>query len=210
MHALTKQVADLTAALQANSPASTVKSSMNKLDPFEGQSSAEARRFLAQFISWAAEQPDLKNHEQKTIKAALGFLTKKAANWATAYLTDFNEGRVPFNGLWTEFVDAFKLRFKLIDPGTEARDHIKNLSQLPGQNGAEYAQNFKDIGGRTGLSDMDLLDRFNDGLLPEIKKNIVLVNSAQDIAKTLDEAIRRAVSIDTYLRDPTLRNRANH
>ena len=124
------------------------------------------------------------------VTTALGFLTKKAANWVTAYLTDFNEGRVPFNGLWTEFVDAFKLRFESIDPGTEARDHIKNLSQLPGQNVAEYAQNFKDIGGRTGLSDMDLLDRFNDGLLPEIKKNIVLVNIAQGIAKTLDEAIR--------------------
>ena len=88
----------------------------------------------------------------------------------------------------------------------EACDHIKTLSQLMGQNVAEYAQNFKDIGGRTGLSDMDLLDRFNDGLLPEIKKNIVLVNIAQGIAKTLDEAIRRAVSIDTYLRDPTLKN----
>lgn len=210
VHALAQQVASLTAALQARPPSTATKSSLNKPDLFEGQNSAEARRFLAQFISWAAEQPDLKNEEQKTIKAALGFLTKKAANWATTYLTDFNEGRVPFNGQWADFVEAFKLHFESIDPGMEARDSIETLRQERGQSVAEFAQIFKDVGGRTGLSDLDLLNRFNQHLLPEIRRNIVLVNIAQGLAKTLDEAIKRAVSIDTYLRDPTLKDRSSN
>ena len=183
VHALAQQVANLTAVLQAHPvTAATVtappKSSLNKPDPFEGQNSAEARRFLAQFITWAGEQPDLKGEEQRTIKAALGFLTKKAANWATAYLTDFNEGRVPFNGKWSEFLDAFKLRFESIDPGMEAREAIQNLRQEKGQSIAEYTQTFKDIGGRTSLLDMDLLNRFNKNLLPKIRRNVVIVNIA--------------------------------
>ena len=204
VHALATQVRALTTALQGTPTTTPPKSSMNKPDLFEGQNSTEARRFLAQFMAWASEQPDLKNDEQKSIKAALGYLTKKAANWAVPYLSEFNMGGVPFNGKWDEFVEAFKLRFESLDPGLEARDAIMTLKQEKGQRVAEFSQIFKDVGGRTGLSDMDLLNRFNANLRPEIRQNLVLVNIAQGLAKILDEAIKRAISIDTYLSDPTL------
>ena len=187
----------------------TIKSSLNKPDLFEGQNSVEARRFLAQFIAWSSEQSDLKNDTEKTIKAALGFMTKKAANWATAYLTEFNAGNVPFNGDWDEFVAAFKLRFESIDPGMEAQEAIQSLKQEKGERVAEFAQVFKDIGGQTGYLDIDLLNRFNSNLLPEICQNLVLVNIVQGLPRSLDEAINHTVSIDTYLQDPTLRTN-NH
>ena len=110
IYALAQQVASLTAALQNQAPpvvTTTIKSSLNKPDLFEGQNSVEARRFLAQFIAWSSEQSDLKNDTKKTIKVALGFMTKKVANWATAYLTEFNAGNVSFNGDWDEFIAAF-------------------------------------------------------------------------------------------------------
>ncbi|KAJ4475512.1 hypothetical protein J3R30DRAFT_3500024 [Lentinula aciculospora] len=84
MAQLIEQVAQLTANLHKAS----AKSSMNKPELFKGSSSAEARRFIAQYQSWAMEQPDLSNNEGKLIKAALGFFSGKAADWATPYLLD--------------------------------------------------------------------------------------------------------------------------
>ncbi|KAF5381455.1 hypothetical protein D9757_009031 [Collybiopsis confluens] len=187
IHALAEQVANLTAAVSGRAAA---KSSMNKPDLFKGQSSTEARRFLAQFLAWASEQPDLKNNHGKTIKSALGFLTDKAADWATPYLNEYNNGRVPFAGLWPNFVAAFKLRFESVDPEMEARAAMETIHQGKGQSAAEYSQHFKDVGGRTGLSDADLLGRFQSSLLPEIRRNLVIVNIAQGRAPTLEEAIR--------------------
>jgi hypothetical protein len=210
VHALAQQVANLTAAIQANPPAATApaapKSSMNKPDLFKGQSSTEARRFLAQFVAWASEQPDLKNQQLKWIKAALGYISGKAADWATPYLTQLNDGKAPFNGEWGVFVKEFKLRFESIDPGMEARDAIQSLRQEKGQTVAEFSQVFKDVGGRTGLSDTDLLQRFHSAVLPEIRRNLVIVNIAQGAAPSLDDAIRRAISVDMYLRDPSMKD----
>ncbi|KAF5367205.1 hypothetical protein D9757_012230 [Collybiopsis confluens] len=141
IHALAEQVANLTAAVSGRAAA---KSSMNKPDLFKGQSSTEARRFLAQFLAWASEQPDLKNNHGKTIKSALGFLTDKAADWATPYLNEYNNGRVPFSGHWPNFVAAFKLRFESVDPEMEARAAMETIHQGKGQSAAEYSQHFKD------------------------------------------------------------------
>ncbi|KAF5382376.1 hypothetical protein D9757_009802 [Collybiopsis confluens] len=134
IHALAEQVANLTATVSGRAAA---KSSMNKPDLFKGQSSTEARRFLAQFLAWASEQPDLKNNHGKTIKSALGFLTDKEADWATPYLNKYNNGRVPFTGLWPNFVAAFKLRFESVDPEMEARAAIETIHQGKGQSAAE-------------------------------------------------------------------------
>ncbi|KIK60371.1 hypothetical protein GYMLUDRAFT_43670, partial [Collybiopsis luxurians FD-317 M1] len=195
MHSLIQQVAALTNSLQTNITVTT-KSSMVKPDPFKGQSSAEAHRFIAHFESWASEQADLKNDDAKAIKAALGFLSGGAVDWATPYLSAFNAKQVPFNGKWVEFLQAFKLRFESIDPGMEACNAIKKVQQGKGQTVAEFAQKFKDIGDRSGLSDTDLWEQFYSALLPEIHQNLIIVNIAQGLAQTLDEAIRRAISVD--------------
>ncbi|KAJ4474954.1 hypothetical protein J3R30DRAFT_3776711 [Lentinula aciculospora] len=68
---LIKQVTQLT----ANFHKASAKSSMNKPELFKGSSSAEACHFIAQYQSWAMEQPDLNNNEGKLIKAALGFFS---------------------------------------------------------------------------------------------------------------------------------------
>ncbi|KAF5339713.1 hypothetical protein D9757_015455 [Collybiopsis confluens] len=149
IHALAEQVANLTAAVSGRAAA---KSSMNKPDLFKGQSSTEARRFLAQFLAWASEQPDLKNNHGKTIKSALGFLTDKAADWATPYLNEYNNGRVPFAGLWPNFVAAFKLCFESVDPEMEARAAIETIHQGKGQSAAEYSQHFKDDASKAAYS----------------------------------------------------------
>ena len=201
---LAQQVSNLTAALQNQN---TAKSSMNRPDPFKGDSGADARRFLTHFISWAMEQPDLASNEAKMIKIALGLLTGTAGSWATPYLQQLNIGQTVFNGRWSEFADAFSLRFISIDPEMEAREAIKHIRPGKGQTIAEFAQNFKDVGSRSGLSDLDLREKFNSSLPKEIRRNLMVINMAQGLALTLDDAIKRAISVDTYLRDPTLNDR---
>ncbi|KIK54295.1 hypothetical protein GYMLUDRAFT_48851 [Collybiopsis luxurians FD-317 M1] len=203
MHSLIQQIATLTTSLQTNITITT-KSSMVKPDPFKGQSSAEAHCFIAHFESWASEQSDLKGDEAKAIKAALGFLSGGAADWATPYLSAFNAKQVPFNGKWVEFLQAFKLRFESINPGMEAHNAIKKVQQEKGQTVTEFAQKFKDIGDQSGLSDTDLQEQFYSALLPEIHQNLIIVNVAQGLAQTIDEAIRRAISVDVFLHDPSM------
>ncbi|KIK57499.1 hypothetical protein GYMLUDRAFT_246848 [Collybiopsis luxurians FD-317 M1] len=203
MHSLIQQVAALTTSLQTNITITT-KSSMVKPDPFKGQSSAEACRFIAHFESWASEQSDLKGDDAKAIKAALGFLSGGAVDWATPYLSAFNAKQILFNGKWVEFLQAFKLRFESINPGMEACNAIKKVQQGKGQTVAEFAQRFKDIGDQSGLSDTDLWEWIYSALLPEICQNLIIVNIAQGLAQTLDEAIRRAISVDVFLHDPSM------
>ncbi|KAJ4473146.1 hypothetical protein J3R30DRAFT_3515075 [Lentinula aciculospora] len=50
----------------------------------------------------------------------------------------------------------------------EARNAIQHLRQAKGQMAAEFAQNFKDIGDQTGLSDVNLQECFHSSLNPEI------------------------------------------
>ena len=89
----------------------------------------------------------------------------------------------------------------------EAQEAIKHIRPGKGQTIAEFAQNFKDVGSRSGLSDLDLREKFNSSLPKEIRRNLMVINMAQGLALTLDDAIKRAISVDTYLRDPTLNDR---
>ena len=121
IHTLAQRVQDLTAALtnKANSL------SMNRPEIFKGGKSIDARQFMAQFINWAAEQPNLRNNETRLIKTALGFCAGIAGDWATPYLDAINRGQAPFNGKWEDFLEAFKIHFKSINPDMEAWEAIK-------------------------------------------------------------------------------------
>ncbi|GAW09657.1 gag protein [Lentinula edodes] len=143
----------------------------------------------------------------KAYQVALGFFTESAGDWATPHLLHFNAEHPPFGGNWEEFLKEFVQRFESVDPGMEARSEIKNLKQSKGQTVAEFAQKFKDIGDRTGMSDIDLRERFFTALLPEIRQNLIIVNIAQGLAPTLKEAIKRAISVDVYMHDPTMTGR---
>ena len=204
MAQLIRQVANLATAMEERSSS---KSSMNKPKVFKGKDGAEARRFMAQFQNWASEQPDLAKSQVKLIKSALGFFTESAGDWATPHLLHFNAENPPFGGNWEAFLKEFSQRFEPMDPGMEARSEIKNLRQSKGQTVAEFAQKFKDIGDRTEMSDIDLRERFFTALLPEIRQHLITVNIAQGIAPTLKEAIKRAISVDVYLHDPTMTGR---
>ena len=138
------------------------------------------------------------------IKIALSLLTGTVGSWATPYLQQLNIGQNVFNGRWLEFADAFNLRFISIDPEMKAREAIKHIQPGKGQTIAEFAQNFKDVGSRSGLSNLDLREKFNSSLPKEICRNLMVINMAQELALTLDDAIKQAISVDTYLCNPTL------
>ena len=136
------------------------------------------------------EQPDLAGSEAKMIKIVLGFLTGTAGSWATPYLQQLNIEQNVFNGRWSEFTDAFNLRFISIDLEMEAREAIKHIQPGKGQTIAEFVQNFKDVGSRSGLLDLDLREKFNSSFPKEICQNLRVINMAQGLVPTLDDAIK--------------------
>ena len=93
----------------------------------------------------------------------------KAADWAARHanlIVKSHEPNLtqpfPFDGKWTQFEKEFKTRFGSVDEEAEARRKIKGMKQGK-QSVAHYAQEFQDVGGRTGFSDADLMERFCKG-----------------------------------------------
>jgi Retrotransposon gag protein len=207
--ALQTQITALVEAMNTNATRTTgSKSSTAKPEPFKGKAS-DVRRFLSFFKNWAASQTDM-NSYQKSISAALSFMQEDAADWAARYADQaVQSGKenstvaFPFNANWDEFEKQFKIRFGALDEEAEARAEIRGIRQGK-STVAQYAQKFQDLGSRTGFSDADLRERFYAGLNANIRLHLVSIDLGQGKAKTLEEAVTRACTVDTALHDPSL------
>ena len=139
-----------------------------------------------------------------------------AADWAARYANlavksneehardpvPANATPFPFDGTWEKFEKEFKTRFGSVDEEAEARRKIMGMRQGK-QKVAHYAQEFQDIGGRTGFSDADLMERFCNGLNSNIRLHMISIELGQGKAKSLAEAINRACTIELAIHSPT-------
>jgi Retrotransposon gag protein len=207
--ALQNQITALVTAMNSNATrVASSKSSTARPEPFKGKAS-DVRRFLSFFKNWAASQTDM-NSYQKSISAALSFMQEDAADWAARHADlAVQSGKenstvpFPFKADWDEFEKQFKIRFGAMDEEAEARVEIRGIKQGK-MTVSHYAQKFQDLGSRTGFSDADLRERFYAGLNPNIRLHLVSIELGQGKAKTLEEAVTRACTVDTALHDPSL------
>jgi hypothetical protein len=126
---LAQAMTDMSRTVATASAARSVVSSVYKLpQPFKGPRGPDARRFLAAFWVWAAQQPQLQDYEQ-WIAAVFSYLHDNAAIWATPCLEQQKCGETPFNGSWTKFEEKFKARFKTVNEQYDIRVYIKSLKQ---------------------------------------------------------------------------------
>jgi hypothetical protein len=126
---LTQAMADMSRAVATASATRSVVSNVYKPpQPFKGQRGPDARRFLAAFWVWAAQQPQLQDYEQ-WIAAVFGYLHDDTAIWATPYLEQQKRGETPFDGSWSKFEEKFKARFETVDKQYDAIEYIKSLKQ---------------------------------------------------------------------------------
>lgn len=210
--ALTQAVTTLTTTVnnrQQEAPGRTLDKALQKPTPFKGSSSADARRFLAAFSTYAMTTGNLLNNpqadgtytpdERKWIVSALTFLQDEAAIWATPYLEKVAEANVanrPFQDSWATFKTDFRSRFETSNEAVDAKDALRALWQ-GSKTVPEYAAKFKELMSRTGYSAADLRDRFYEHLASGIKDE--LVHTARPIG-TLDELLTVATDLDVRLR----------
>jgi hypothetical protein len=189
---LTQAMVDMSRAVATASAARSVVSSVYKPpQPFKGQRGPDARRFLAAFWVWAAQQPQLQDYEQ-WIAAVFGYLHDDAAIWATPYLEQQKRGETPFEGSWTKFEEKFKARFKTVDEQYDTREYIKSLKQ-GSLSVVEYVAKFAEYKDRTGFSPEDLRERLCEGLASYIKD--AMANSERKTT-TYKELVETAQILD--------------
>ncbi|KAK1233728.1 hypothetical protein PQX77_003100 [Marasmius sp. AFHP31] len=179
----------------------------------------DVARFLPMFRNWATEQKALrikagqgvtpedvgKLDNKKTIQSALSFCEGgKAGCWAANYLKQANASttdatvQFPFEGKWEVFEKQFKVMFSIANKKVDAIRELEHMKQ-EGKVVTIYSQDFRDAGAKTGLSDADLMIRFQSGLNPEVKKLLVTMDLAQEDLKDLDDLEDRSCRAERAL-----------
>jgi hypothetical protein len=183
--------------------------SFSKPEPFKGKSSADARRFLAHFDSWAAERNDLTgaNNVNKRIKAALQLCSEDAGQWASTHLDSITRGTNPFAD-WDAFLEAFKQRWLAADEEAEAIGQLRRLKQGPKQSMAEHAAKFREIAGRTQITGQGLRQMFLESITKKARESFSygesLIKDPVNKATTFDKIITRCIAQDYALNDPSM------
>jgi hypothetical protein len=152
---------------------------------FKGDSTMDARRFLAQFRLFATNSGTMLNtldangllvrDDGLWVRSALSFLKEKAGQWATPFLEKLAQGHSPFAD-WNTFETEFKKRFDSADPVSEALLVCDTIRQGSGTT-AELAAKFKPYWttlAAAGHSDKDGWQKFYHALPPAIQDYITL------------------------------------
>ena len=126
-----------------NSNQGTSNSSFTKPDAYKGSSASDARRFLSQYESWAAEKTDLSADDQKKVKSCLLLCSGSAGAWASPFLACMGTG-TPVWADWAAFVRAFKQQWVTVDEEAEALAALDGMKMGAKQPFPEFIQRFQE------------------------------------------------------------------
>ena len=127
-----------------------------------------------------------------------------ALDWAVPYLSTYADVareevnadgvavKAPFN-TWKEFKEEFLKSFGSADPAAEARAELQDFEQKGTI--SEYTSEFMRLGARSGLSDLDLLEKYRRGLKFRVKMAL-----ATKEYKTLRDLRDEALSLESNWR----------
>lgn len=220
---ITERMAEMTAALQAvtaslqppapanvtitpNISGAVIGAGIEKPAKFKGDSkdvetvATHARQFLAAFVNWASQQPQLtpynsvtKLHEKEQrrwIASFLSFMDGPAGVWATPFIEDIGNGHIPWQGTWDEARKAFEERFSVVAQGEVAREALKRVRQgtrtIPA-----YTAEFKQYADRTNYGVTALKEMYYDGLNSDMKDRLIDNSDPQDTYAELVEAVTK-------------------
>lgn len=206
MAALTPDAMAIINVLQSNSQSSN--SSWTKPAPYDGKTSADAQRFLAQFEAWKEERTDLQaqagRNNTKAIKAALLLLKETAGNWATQYLIAM-AGVNPTWTTWAAFKTDFEARFLSSDEAALAVVQLQALRQKKTESVLEYSAKFQDLCSRTKLEGEAKRIWFLMGLNDECKRLFYLADAGAAVkAVNFVDTVKRATAMDASIHNPML------
>jgi hypothetical protein len=187
---------------------------MEKPEKFDGTRDDSARTFLVRFALWAQSLGAQMNRFDATgnrigprhdlwVQSALGYMTGEAAVWAEPYITQMLSGQTPFLNTasnqisWDKFQTAFRMRWISVADDVAARQKLVTLRQGTLSVEAFYSR-FKALADRSGLSEVDLLERFKASVNEDILMTMAEVHSDK---KTLLTWTRAAIELDLNRRE---------
>jgi hypothetical protein len=185
MGSMATSISTLTASVQAlvNAQANNVNASFStsgsrsiieKPVVFKGKDSESAWLFRSTFCVWintnedwfALRDPQGKKVQganrailldvYKMVPSALLFMAEDAAVWARPHIESLAEGKMPFAS-WDAFLVAFKLKFELVSPESDAKNKIIRMKQGKHTFG-ELVTDSETWASWTGWSEQDLFD----------------------------------------------------
>jgi hypothetical protein len=184
---------------------------MEKPEKFDGTRDNSARTFLVCFALWAQSLGAQMNQFDAAgncvgprhdlwVQSALGYMTGEAAVWAEPYMTQMLSGQTPFLNaatnqiLWDKFQTAFCMRWISVANNVAARQKLITLCQGTLSVQAFYSR-FKALADRSGLSEVDLLERFKASVNKDIHSDKKTLQTWTCAAIKLDLNRREAENI---------------
>jgi hypothetical protein len=157
---------------------------MEKPEKFDSTRNNSAHTFLVCFALWAqslgaqmnqlnAAGNRISPRHDLWVQSVLGYMTSKAAVWAEPYMTQMLAGQMLFLNaatnqiLWDEFQTAFCMRWISVTDNIAACQKLVTLCQGMLSVKAFWSR-FKVLANRSGLSEVDLLERFKASVNEDI------------------------------------------
>jgi hypothetical protein len=182
---------------------------MEKPEKFDGTRNDSPCTFLVRFALWAqslgAQMNQLDAAGNRVgprhdlwVQSALGYMTGKAAVWAKPYMTQMLAGQMPFLNVatnqisWDEFQTAFCMRWISVTDNVATRQKLVTLCQGTLLVEAFWSC-FKALADRSGLSEVDLLERFKVSINEDILMTMAKVHSDK---KNLATWTHAAIELD--------------
>jgi hypothetical protein len=206
----TQQLLQCVPAVAGGNASFTTKvHTMEKPEKFDGTRDDSARTFLVCFALWAQSLGAQMNRFDAAgnrvgprhdlwVQSVLSYMTGKAAVWAEPYMTQMLSGQTPFLNAttnqisWDEFQTAFRMRWISVADDVAARQKLVTLCQGTLSVEAFYSR-FKALADRSGLSEVDLLERFKASVNEDILMTMAKVHLDK---KTLQTWTRAAIELD--------------
>jgi hypothetical protein len=197
-----------------NASFTTKVHTMEKPEKFDGTRNDSACTFLVCFALWAQSLGAQMNQLNAAgnclgprhdvwVQSVLGYMTGEAAVWAKPYITQMLAGQTPFLNVatnqisWDEFQAAFRMRWISVADNVATRQKLVTLCQGTLSVEAFYSC-FKALADRSGLSKVDLLERFKASVNEDILMTMAEVHLDK---KTLATWTRAAIELDLNRRE---------
>jgi Retrotransposon gag protein len=130
--------------------------------------------------------PETPINDETKMSYASSLFTQTAATW---WYMLVQAGSVPGN--WEAFKVAVRSEFVPQDSSRRARDKLRKLYQV--RSVSSYISEFRNVALTIpGITDEEQLDRFCEGLKPEIKLEVLKSN-----VTSMNEAVRVALNVDS-------------
>jgi hypothetical protein len=182
---------------------------MEKPEKFDGTRNDSVCTFLVRFALWAQSLGVQMNRLDAVgnrislrhdlwVQSALGYMTSEAAVWAKPYMTQILLGQTPFLNavtnqiLWDKFQTAFCMWWISVADNIATRQKLVTLCQGTLLVKAFWSC-FKALADRSGLSKVDLLERFKASVNKDILMTMAEVHSDK---KSLVTWTRAAIELD--------------